>query len=45
MLATLARGSVLLFLATMLIAWALSLGSKSENKQPAEEQAIEYLWA
>ena len=44
MLATLARGSVLLFLATMLIAWALSLG-KSENKQPAEEQAIEYLWA
>ena len=44
MLATLARGSVLLFLATMLIAWALSLG-KSESKPPATEPVVEDLWA
>jgi hypothetical protein len=44
MLATLARGSVLLFLATMLVAWALSLG-KAENTQPQSDQVVERLYS
>lgn len=44
MLATLARGSVLLFLATMLVVWALSLG-KSEPRQPSNEQVVDYLYS
>jgi len=44
MLATLARGSYLLFIAAMLVAWALSLG-KGVSSQPGDGYAIERLYS
>jgi hypothetical protein len=44
MLNTLARGMFLLFLAVMLVAWALTLG-KTEAAQPANGNVTFYLVA
>lgn len=44
MLSTLARGMFLLFVAFMLVAWALTLG-KSEPAQPASGSETFYLVA
>jgi hypothetical protein len=43
MLATLVRGSVLLFLAVMIAVWALSVAN-SGSAQPAGEPALYYLY-
>ena len=45
MLATFARGSVLLFLAAMIVAWALSLAQGGDNARPNGEQTLERLYS
>ncbi len=44
MLAKFARGSVLLLLAAMIVAWALSLG-KDATAQPNDDQTVERLYS
>ena len=44
MLATLARGTALLFLLAMIVAWALSVG-KSGGAQPNDEPTIDRLYS
>ena len=44
MLATIARGTALLFLAAMIVAWALSPG-KGASAQPTGDQPVERLYS